>query len=152
MMMQILTPNEEVLKAVTVATRAHQGHFRKDGSPYISHVVRVALRLNTSDPQLLAVALLHDTVEDTSVTLDELKELGFSQVVIDAVDAITKRPGEQYQRDFIERICKNPIARAVKMADIADNLEDQAALDPEEAEFLRRRYTKALERLVRDGN
>jgi (p)ppGpp synthase/HD superfamily hydrolase len=131
-----------LLLAVTVATRAHAGQKRKDGTDYISHPVRVAVRCDTKLEKV--VALLHDVVEDTPVGFKELRELGFSQEVLDALDSVTKRPGEKYA-DFVLRAKANEIGRLVKLADISDNLEDQSALDPDEAAFLTQRYTKARE-------
>ena len=143
-----MTPEAQalLLKAATVATRAHAGHKRKDGSPYIAHPMRVAFRVSEQGVYAQIVALLHDVVEDTDVTLDDLTELGFPEPIRDAVDRVTKRPGETY-RDFIDRARQHDISRVVKIADIEDNLADQSALDPEEADFLRKRYTKALEKL-----
>ena len=138
-----MTISEQLLLAVTVATRAHKGQVRKDGTDYISHPVRVAVRCDTKEQKI--VALLHDVVEDTDMTLDELRELGFDRHIIEAVDAMTKRPGEVYLDEFIPRCKADPIARVVKLADIDDNMEDQSALDPEEAKFLSNRYTKARE-------
>ena len=68
-------------------------------------------------------ALLHDVVEDTPVTIEHLRALGFPPAVIEAVDALTKRPGEDYFR-FIDRVSAYPLARSIKLADIADNLSD----------------------------
>lgn len=140
-----LTLQEQLLKAATVAARAHAHQKRKDGTPYISHPIRVAIRCESTLEK--TAALLHDVVEDTDVTLEDLRELGFEQTVLDVVDKLTKRPGEKYV-DFIERISNEPHAVRVKIADIEDNLEDQSALDPEEASFLRKRYYKALDVLL----
>lgn len=129
-----------LLQAATVAARAHSRMVRKDGTPYIAHPIRVAIRCATVEEKI--VALLHDVVEDTDMTLNDLRELGFSEEIIAAVDSVTKRPGEKYV-DFILRAKLNKIGRKVKLADIADNLEDQSALDPDEAEFLKNRYEKA---------
>jgi len=138
-----LSIDEMLLKAAQVAARAHQGQKRKDGTPYIAHPVRVAIRCGAKIYKV--VALLHDVIEDTDVTVEELRELGFTEEVILAVDAVTKRPGEQYA-DFIKRIkAAGELAIAVKLADIEDNLEDQSALDEDEAKFLKNRYTKARE-------
>lgn len=131
---------DQLLLATTVAARAHAGQKRKDGTPYIAHPVKVAIRLETKVQK--TVALLHDVVEDTDVTFAQLRELGFDEEVIAAVDSVTKRPGEKYA-DFILRAKQNPIGREVKLADIEDNLHDQSALDPDEASFLRERYNKA---------
>lgn len=161
-----LTLDQQLLLAPQVAARAHQHQKRKDGTPYIAHPFRVSLRSSgpyEREPDLAGditarqvwlfqqmarfkiVALLHDVVEDTDVTLDELRELGFDEVILTAIDAVTKRPGEKYA-DFILRIkAAGPLAIAVKLADIDDNMEDQSALDPDEAEFLSKRYNKARE-------
>lgn len=142
-----LSDHDMLLKAATVAARVHQHQLRKDDTPYVAHCIRVAIRCDTKLEK--AVALLHDTVEDSDTTLDDLRDLDFSQEVLDAVDALSRRAGETYS-DFIERVSKNELARKVKLADIADNLEDTSALDPEEAEFFKTRYGKALEKL--NGN
>ena len=135
-----LTPEEMIDKAATFAARVHAHQIRKDGTPYYAHCVRVAIRV--SDKLTGTIALLHDTVEDTDVTLDDLREAGFSNEVVDAVDALSRRPGETYM-DFIHRCKQNHLAREVKLADIADNLADQSALDPDEATFLKERYERA---------
>lgn len=138
----IISPSYMLAKAYVVASSAHEGHVRKDKTPYINHPLRVAAKVDSEVEKI--VALLHDVVEDSRITLVDLKAFGFSKEVIDAVDALTKKPGEKYS-DFILRAKANPIARVVKLADIADNLEDQSALEPEEAEFLANRYNKAIE-------
>ena len=137
-----LTLDQMLLKAATVAARAHNGMVRKDGTPYFAHPVKVAIRCETKEQKI--VALLHDVVEDTSVTFQELREIGFTEEIITAIDSVTKRVGSPYS-DLILRARQNEIGRIVKLADIADNLEDQSALDPDEAAFLTKRYTKALE-------
>lgn len=139
-----LTLQEMLAKAATVAAKAHDGQKRKDGSPYFAHPVRVMLRCD--DTRTRIAALLHDVVEDTSVSLDDLHEMGFSYEILEIVDALTKRAGEKYP-DFITRCLSNPYAVRVKIADIEDNLGDQSALDPDEAAFLQKRYGAALERL-----
>lgn len=136
-----LPREQQLLLAATVAARAHAKQKRKDGTPYIAHPIRVAIRCEGMLEK--TAALLHDVVEDTDITFEELRELGFDQMVIDTVENLTKRPGEKYA-DFIKRSASTGPSARVKMADIADNLEDQSALDPDEAEFLRDRYTKAL--------
>jgi GTP diphosphokinase / guanosine-3',5'-bis(diphosphate) 3'-diphosphatase len=148
-----LTLREQLLLSPQVAARAHQHQKRKDGTPYVAHPMRVAIRVASSIGQFdeamnieaRIVAFLHDVVEDTDVSFDDLRDLGFSESIIHSVDAVTKRPGEKYA-DFIAR-CKTggPIAIAVKLADIEDNMEDQSALDPDEAAFLTKRYTRAKE-------
>lgn len=137
-----LDTEQMLLKAATVASRVHAKQQRKDDTPYIAHPIRVAIRCSGRLEKV--IALLHDTVEDTDTTLDDLADLGFTQEVIDAVDALSRRPGESYG-DFIARCSRNQLAKTVKLADIEDNLSDQSALDPDEAEFLRNRYERARE-------
>lgn len=142
--MKTLTAHEQLILASTVASRAHATQKRKDGTPYIGHPMRVAMRVSDQGAYAMTIALLHDVVEDTETTLNDLKDYGFDIVVVGAVDHLTKRKGEKYS-DFVKRAKQHDLARIVKIADIQDNLEDQSALEPEEAEFLRKRYTKALE-------
>jgi guanosine-3',5'-bis(diphosphate) 3'-pyrophosphohydrolase len=107
-------------KAIEIAAKAHSGQTDKAGIPYILHSLRVMLRVNTPDEQMAAV--LHDVVEDTSVTLGDLREEGFSENVIAAVDALTKRDGET-RVDAAKRAAANQIARVVKLADNAENMD-----------------------------
>ena len=109
--------------ALSLATEAHAGLTRWNGDPYVTHPQRVAASVAPIGPAAIAAALLHDVVEDTSVTIQHLRALGFPPAVIEAVDALTKRPGEDYFR-FIDRVSAYPLARSIKLADIADNLSD----------------------------
>lgn len=136
--------NDLLMKAIAIAVEAHRGHKRKDGSDYITHPIRVMDRVQTDDEKI--VAILHDVVEDTDVTLDDLFNQGFEQKHLDALDAVTKRSGEQYLDEFIPRVkAAGVLAISVKLADIDHNLEDQKALSRDEADFLRRRYEAARE-------
>jgi (p)ppGpp synthase/HD superfamily hydrolase len=105
--------------AIALAVQAHRGQLSKDGEPYVLHPIRVMLACNSEEERIAAV--LHDAVEDTDATLDDLRRAGFSGRVIDAVDSVTLREGEDYDA-FIERCASNPIGRVVKLADIADNM------------------------------
>lgn len=140
-----LTTDQMLRLAATVAARVHAKQLRKDGTPYIAHPVRVAIRCETKEQKI--VALLHDTVEDTDLTFDDLRALSFTEEIIAAVDSVTKRPYESYM-EFVQRSKENEIGRVVKIADIDDNLEDQTALEADEAKFLTERYTKALKVLA----
>lgn len=133
--------------AFSVASLAHADQLDKSGRPYILHPVRVAVALKRqgANAEIEAVALLHDVVEDNPEwTLETLEEWGFPLVVLEAVDAITKREGERYE-DYLCRVRENKIALAVKCADITDNLapERLALLDELTAARLIRKYTKA---------
>ena len=133
--------------AIILAAERHRGQRDKVGEPYILHPLRVALRLRDDRERLAAV--LHDVVEDTGVTVDELRERGLEENVVAAIETLTKRDGEDY-RAFIERVAQDPIARAVKLADLADNLDPDrlAALPFEEQQRLRAKYEPARERLL----
>jgi (p)ppGpp synthase/HD superfamily hydrolase len=136
-----LTLDQMLHKANYVAARVHAKQLRKDGTPYYAHPVAVAIMCDTKEEKI--VALLHDTIEDTDLTFDDLREIGFTEEIIRAVDSVTKRPYETYG-EFILRSKENEIGRVVKIADIKHNTQDQSALDPDEADFLTTRYTKAL--------
>lgn len=116
-------------RAIQIAAEAHKGQQDKVGNPYFDHCRRVA-ELVMGDEERL-IAFLHDVPEKGSGwTLDRLRQEGFSQPVIAAVDALTKRLGEA-DDEFVRRAASNPLARAVKQADLEDNLvqAEQAGLD-----------------------
>ena len=106
--------------AIALATLAHAEQTDKAGQPYILHPLRVMLNVAEGPERITAV--LHDVVEDTDVSLEALREKGFSEDVVEAVDAITKREGET-RMQAAKRACANPIARMVKIADVKDNLD-----------------------------
>ena len=105
--------------AVAIAAQAHKGQKDKAGSPYLLHPLRMMLRMNSEAAMMAAV--LDDVVEDTEWTLERLREAGFSEEVLEAVDCLTHREGESYQ-EFVERVQTNTIARQVKIADLEDNM------------------------------
>ena len=125
--------------AYDIAANAHAGQTRWDGSDYIDHPVRVSTALLTD--AAVATALLHDVLEDTNTTAADLEAAGISREVIEAVEALTRRDEETYA-EFIERAAGNELARAVKLADLADNLRDLPA-----DHSLRNRYESAVARL-----
>ena len=126
-------------KALTIATKAHEGQKRWGGDPYITHPKRVAAAL--TDPKARIVAILHDVIEDSEVSDQDLLDAGFDNEIVDAVLAVTRVKGESY-KDFIHRAMGNEIGKKVKRADIEDNLTDL----PED-HSLRERYAWALEQL-----
>ncbi len=107
-------------RAIEIAARAHAGQVDKAGAPYILHPLRVMLRVTTVHERMAAV--LHDVVEDTDVTMDDLRAEGFPRKVLAAVAALTKRQGES-RLEAARRASRNPIARAVKLADVSDNMD-----------------------------
>ena len=102
------------------ANEKHEGQLRLGGERFFIHPLRVCQRVKTILQQ--TIAILHDTVEDTDATLEEI-EKKFGKEVADGVDAMTHRVGESYH-DYITRVLTNPDAVAVKIADICDNLND----------------------------
>lgn len=100
------------------ALKAHKGQRDKAGRAYILHPVYVAMQ--TKGVKRKAVALLHDTIEDTTLTLFDLEKCGFDAEIVQAVDAITKRRGEAY-KDYLQRVKSNDIAKDVKLADLKHN-------------------------------
>jgi (p)ppGpp synthase/HD superfamily hydrolase len=106
--------------AILLAVQAHRGQRDKVGQPYILHPLRMMARLQGEAERMAAV--LHDVVEDTPHTLDELRQLGYPEEVVRAVDCLTRRPKESYEQ-FIERVKTNAVARRVKLADLEDNMD-----------------------------
>ena len=105
-------------KAYKIAKKAHLGQVDKAGEAYIKHPEKVASFVKTDEEK--AVAYLHDVIEDTELTLENLYEYDFSKEVIEAVDIITKKRGEDYQ-SYLNSVKKNKLARAVKLADLRHN-------------------------------
>ena len=104
-------------RAMKVAYQAHHGQVDYNGIPYIFHPIHLAEQMD--DEISCCVALLHDTVEDTSVSLEDLKAI-FPPEVTDAVALLTHKEGIDYF-DYVRLIKKNPVARKVKLADLAHN-------------------------------
>ena len=109
-------------RALALAVEAHEGHQNSVGGPYILHPLRVMARVETDDERV--VAILHDAVENGSdrMTLARLREEGIPEEIVVAVDCLTRRDGEAYDA-FVERLAPNALARRVKLADLADNLD-----------------------------
>ncbi len=105
-------------KAIGIATNAFQGVIDAKGNPYIDHAMRVMSKMDTEEEKIIAV--LHDVVEDTEMTLHELKEEGFSRTVLEAIDILTKKPDMKYF-DYIEDIHSSELASKIKIAELEDN-------------------------------
>lgn len=129
--------------AELIARVAHAGQVDKAGEPYINHPARVVARLSEDAHHDRAAAWLHDVVEDTDVTLDQLRTV-VSPTVVSAIDALTHREGEA-RADYYQRILKSQTALRVKAADIADNTDParMARLDPDTRDRLIAKYDKA---------
>lgn len=135
-------------RAVVIAAEAHAGQVDKAGAPYILHPLRLMLQMDKTEDRIVAV--LHDVVEDTDWTLEGLRKEGFSRVIIDAIDSVTRRPYEDYD-DFVQRSIQNPIGSRVKLADLRDNCDLSRITNPKEADFKRvDKYRQSI-RLI-EGN
>ena len=107
-------------RAIGIAVEAHRGQKDRNGAPYILHPVRVMARVQT--PIEKTVAILHDVVEDTPWTFDQLKAEGFPETVLTALQCVTKQEGEPYEA-FVKRSASNALARQIKIADLEDNMD-----------------------------
>lgn len=135
-------------RAIALAAAAHAGQVDKGGVPYILHPLRVMLRLQSSDEQIAGV--LHDVIEDTSVTTEQLRQEGFSVTVLEALDALTKREGES-RLDAARRAARHPVARAVKLADNAENSDISRIPNPTDRDLARlEEYRQVRELLLQD--
>jgi GTP diphosphokinase / guanosine-3',5'-bis(diphosphate) 3'-diphosphatase len=128
--------------AIALAAAAHAGQMDKSGRAYILHPIRVMQRCESYGPAVQMAAVLHDTVEDTWVTLDILRAAGYAPEIVDAVDALSRRKGEETYFEYIHRCGANPIARLVKLADLDDN-SDPARRFGDRFDTLLERYDKA---------
>ena len=130
-------------KAYEIAKKAHLGQVDKAGEDYIKHPEKVASFVKTDEEK--AVAYLHDVIEDTELTLEDLHEYEFSKEVIEAVDIITKKKGEDYQ-SYLNSVKKNKLARAVKLADLRHNLDLTRLTKVTEKDIERKeKYQKAID-------
>lgn len=110
---------EDYIFAYELAKRAHSGQVDKAGADYINHPVAVSDRVYPEKEK--TVALLHDVVEDTGITIECLRTL-FDDEIADAVECLTRKSGESYNA-YIQRVAQSPIARHVKIADLSHNME-----------------------------
>ena len=102
-------------RAIEIAMKAHKGQMDKAGAPYILHPLRVMMSLDSESEMI--VGILHDVIEDSAWTAEQLREEGFSEEIIEALDCLTKREGESYE-DFIDRAKLTPLSHRVKIADL----------------------------------
>lgn len=136
-------------RAIEVAAIAHAGQLDKAGEPYILHALRVMLGVPADEPARIA-AVLHDVVEDTGWSLDDLRT-EFGATVANAVDALTRRNGETYTT-YVNRLATNSLARIVKIADLKDNLILSRIPQPTDHDLRRwEKYRKTLARLSANG-
>ena len=130
-------------KAYEIAKKAHLGQIDKAGEDYIKHPEKVASFVNSDEEK--AVAYLHDVIEDTELTLEDLREYGFSEGVLKAVDVITKKKGQDYQT-YLNSVKENKLARVVKLADLRHNSDLTRLINITEKDIERKeKYQKAID-------
>lgn len=121
-------------QAISLASKQHEGQVDKANAPYILHPLRIMLNVPTIEHKIVAV--LHDILEDTETTIEDLYQFGFQQHIIDAIVALTKKQGET-RLEAAQRARQNPIARVVKLADINDNMDLSRIQSPTVKDFER---------------
>ena len=131
-------------RAIAIAAEAHTSQVDKAGAPYVLHPLRMLLSLSSNDERIVAV--LRDVCEDCpGWTLHRLRSEGFSDEIIEALDSVTKRNGEDYE-SFARRAAANPIGRRVKLADLHDNCDLSRIAAPAAADFKRiEKYRHAID-------
>ena len=139
--------NQLLAKAINLAMQAHAGQTDKAGMPYIGHVMRVMQAGRTIDEKIAGV--LHDIVEDTPWTFEALLAEGFPEHIVDALRCVTKIHDDEPYEEFIQRVKSNPLAVAVKINDLTDNMDIRRLATITEADVQRlRKYLKAYRELV----
>lgn len=135
-------------KAMKLCFKAHKDQVDKSGMPYVFHPFHVAEQM--TDEVTTIVALLHDVVEDTDYTLDDIAAMGFGQEVVDALALMTHNKSVPYL-DYVAKIKDNPVARKVKLADLAHNSDQSrlGSIDDKTKERLEK-YKKAVALLKTD--
>ena len=133
-------------RAIEIAARVHAVQVDKGGAPYILHPLRVMLRVAPGAQQIVAV--LHDVVEDSEVTFEDLEREGFSAEVISGLRAVTKIKGESYE-DFVARAALDPVGKAVKLADLMENSDLSRIAEPAQKDLERvEKYGRAIQYLM----
>ena len=130
-------------KAIALAATQHAGQLDKGGQPYILHPLRLMLQFSNSTLQIIAV--LHDILEDTATTTEDLEALGFSAEIIQSIQALTKQTGES-RLQAAKRTTLNPLATQVKYVDVLDNMNLSRINNPTARDFARlEEYKEVLE-------
>lgn len=112
-------------EALNLVASNFRGVRDKSGAPYVLHCLRVMAGVDSMEAKIVAV--MHDLVEDTPVTIDDLRQRGFAETVLKAVELVTHHESDSYA-DYVVQIKANAIAREVKLADLRDNLNPERAL------------------------
>jgi hypothetical protein len=133
-------------RAIEIASKAHEGATDKYGAPYINHVTRV-MNMGQNDNEKI-VGVLHDVIEDTHWTFEDLEKEGFSKEVIDAIKCVTKTSEDEDYEEFINRVKINPLAVKIKLNDLRDNLDIKRMSEVLESDLKRlNKYLRAYNEL-----
>ena len=137
---------DNTMRAMKIAYKAHDGQVDKSGVPYIFHPIHLAEQMDTEEECI--VALLHDVVEDTNITFEDLGK-DFSKTIIDALKLLTHDKSVDYM-EYVKSIKNNPIAKKVKLADLNHNSDKTRLLSISEKDIERhKKYQKAIEILTK---
>ena len=132
-------------RALEIAVESHKTQKQKDGTPYALHPIRLSMSLQTEEEKI--VAMLHDVVEDTDWTFEDLEREGFNENVMAALRLLTHIDGSPYE-EYVERLASNHLAKSVKKADLTDNMDFKRIPEPTEKDFARlQKYHRAWRRL-----
>ncbi len=137
-------------RALEIASKAHKGQKDKAGTPYILHPLHVMMQMDDDVSRIAAV--LHDVVEDSDLTLEDLSREGFSNEVLSVVDGLTWRGNEEYE-DYISRLSKNPISLKIKITDLEHNMDLRRIRNPTQKDLDRtRKYHMAWKKLTGESD
>lgn len=139
---RILSLEEQLDLAILIAAKVHRGQKDKQGVNYILHPLSVMMAADSLEEKILAV--LHDSIEDSDLQIEDLRKEGFSPNILSALFVITKVPGEDYFQ-YLKRVKKNPLALRIKLLDVENNLRKGCP------SLLKERYEKALAFLKEDS-
>lgn len=139
--------SEFLRRAIDIAKEAHKGQVDKAGNEYIDHPLRVMVAVHSVSEKIVGV--LHDVIEDTDWTFERLEAEGFTTEIIEALKCVTKLSEDEPYDAFIERVKTNPLAVAVKIKDLADNMDIRCLNELTEKDFKRlQKYHRAYKELV----
>ena len=138
--------HNQLIRATDIAIEVHTGQYDKNNQPYINHVIRVSSAGQTIQKKI--VGALHDVVEDSNLTIDNLKEEGFDAEILDAVHTMTHYEKQTYD-EYIYKIILNPLAARVKINDLTDNM-DLRRLDVLDGETIMgvKKYFAAYKKII----
>ena len=145
---RIKETDELIYKSLEIVTRVFSDKQDKGGFPYVIHLLKVYS--GVSDYTEKVCALLHDIIEDTDVTYDDLRDVGYNEEIIEILSILTKLKGEDY-RDYIERIIssENSHAMNIKLSDLRHNMDSSRIKNPTQNDYERitKRYEPAYEKI-----